>query len=88
MKGKLAEFHLGFKQIGIDSMLSQRSEINKYIEICAQNGVGEKEEKGKGQRMDPFSSPKQGKQDLDKTHSKDREKIGPNVKNYMEEKLI
>lgn len=69
-------------------MLPYRSESkNQYIESQAQKGV-EEEEKGEGQRVNPYSSPEQEKQDLDKTHNKDREKIGPNVKNYMEEKLI
>lgn len=62
-------------------MLPYRSENkNQYIKIWAQNGVGEEEERGKGQRRSPFSSPKQEKQDLDKAHNKGREKIGPNVK--------
>lgn len=68
-------------------MLPYRSEIkNQHIEPQAQKGA-EEEDKGDGQRMKFFSSPEQRKQDLDKTH-KDREKIDPNVKKYMEEKLI
>lgn len=69
-------------------MLPYRSESkNQYVEPQAQKGA-EEEETGEGQRMNPFSSSEQGKQDLDKTHNKDGEKIVPNVKNYMEEKLI
>lgn len=68
-------------------MLPYRSESkNQYIEAQALKGV--EEEKREGQRLNPFSSPEQEKQDLDKTHNKDREKMGPNVKNYMEEKLM
>lgn len=68
-------------------MLPYRSESkNQYVEPQAQKGA--EEETGEEQRMNPFSSSEQGKQDLDKTHNKDREKIVPNVKNYMEEKLI
>lgn len=68
-------------------MLPYRSESkNQYIEPQALKGV--EEDKGEGQRVNPFSSPEQEKQDLDKTHNKDREKMGPNVKNYMEEKLM